>query len=176
MKDRNKIEIILFLLITKKKMNQIIQEFKRYRPYMLTCGVCGVSKIGLCLYSKILEEFVCSTQCKKEYLLETLERRIVSLPQEIKNKIYKDYLEPVILYDKYIFILYSEPSMVLNNISLREYLPTILSKPISLRYILSKCEIIRRVYQSHKINKKKAFKLMNNGESFSTEILFFYFH
>ena len=108
--------------------------------------------------------------------VSSLEKHISALPEEIKRKIYKEYFEPTILYDKYIFILYSEPSTCLQTAELKNFLPTILAKKDTLHYILFQCDVFRETYNNHKINKKKTFRLMSNGESFSAEILICLFH
>lgn len=105
-----------------------------------------------------------------------MDQLIQTLPSEIQIKIYKEYLEPVLLYDQYIFILYSEPSTFLQTKELKKFLPTILAKNNTLHYILLKCDVFRLTYENHKINKKKTFRLMNNGESFCSEILICLFH
>lgn len=105
-----------------------------------------------------------------------LTRQISLLPQEIKNKMYKEYFEPELFYDKYTFILYSEPSMELDQSMLRELLPHIFSKKRVIKMLCKRCEIFRDVYNSHKLNKKKGFVKLKNGNSFALEILFYLYH
>jgi len=47
----------------RSKMKNVLNIFKMYKPYSLTCQQCGVRKIGLVLYSYLLEEFICSKKC-----------------------------------------------------------------------------------------------------------------
>ena len=58
----------------RQKMYHILNLFKNYKPYRLTCGICNITKIGIVLSSESLEEFICSKRCflfffKKEYLI-----------------------------------------------------------------------------------------------------------
>jgi hypothetical protein len=108
--------------------------------------------------------------------INTLSTKISLLPQEIKNKIYTEYFEPEIFYDKYIFVLYSEASQSLEYTQLRQLLPILLSKKLVIKLLCSNCEIFRDVYTSHKLNKKKCFRKFKNGNSFALEILYCLYH
>jgi len=105
-----------------------------------------------------------------------LTQAISLLPQEIKDKIYKEYFEPELFYDKYMFILYSEPSMALDQSQLRELLPNILSNKLVIKMLCNRCETFRDVYKSHKLKNKKGFSTFKNGNSFALEILFYLYH
>lgn len=51
----------------KTKMNKVIYELTRYKPYSLECEGCNTIKIGIVLYSFTLESFVCSKKCVISY-------------------------------------------------------------------------------------------------------------
>ncbi len=101
---------------------------------------------------------------------------LITLPNEIKMKIYKEYLEPYIYYLLYNEALLSITSKQLNIRLIRPYIPIIISKPLVLRYICEKCQIFRQVYIRHKIENDKNFVKINKGDSFALSILFYAYH
>jgi hypothetical protein len=108
--------------------------------------------------------------------INTTRELINSLPYELKTKIYKEYLEPEIYYLLYNEALLSKTSKILNTGVIRPYIPIINSKPLVLRHLCNKCQIFRKVYNTHKIENKKNFVKMSNGESFALSILFYAYH
>jgi hypothetical protein len=96
---------------------------------------------------------------------------IEGLPDEIKLKIYKEYFEPKILYDKYLKELKQDGFLKLSFV-IRE----ILVKPLVISYLCKVCRGFQYSYKSHKIDKKKSHLLLNNLESFTVNILIFTFH
>lgn len=101
---------------------------------------------------------------------------INSLPNELKIKIYKEYLEPIVYYSLYNEALLSKTSKLLNIANILPYIPIINSKPLVLRHVYNKCQIFRKVYNTHKIENKKNFIKMSKGESFALSILFYAYH
>ena len=49
-------------------MKLVLEDVTSREPYRLTCQGCGIGKIGLCLYSYIHDDFVCSKKCMKDYV------------------------------------------------------------------------------------------------------------
>lgn len=100
---------------------------------------------------------------------------ISCLPKEIKNKIYKEYFEPELIYNKYTFVLHRELGKALDPslglLMLRELLPNILSNKLVIKMLCNRCKIFRDVYNSHKLNNNKKFVKLKNGNSFALEIL-----
>lgn len=101
---------------------------------------------------------------------------INSLPNELKIKIYKEYLEPIVYYSLYNEALLSKTSKLLNIANILPYIPIINSKPLVLRHVNNNCQIFRKVYNRHKIENKKNFIKMSKGESFALSILFYAYH
>jgi len=101
---------------------------------------------------------------------------INKLPELLLINIYKDYLEAEIYYKIYKNIIESEEGRCLNNKNLAPLIPIILSKPHVCKYISKNCKAFFESFKSHKINNKKAFTLMNKGDSFSLFILFYIYH
>jgi hypothetical protein len=97
---------------------------------------------------------------------------IDKLPEDIVIKIYKDYLEPELYYLQYKNIIESHESKMLNGDLLYAFIPTILAKPIVCKYISTKCSAFNYSFNKHKIKKEKLFRLILNGKSFVTVILF----
>lgn len=52
----------------RPKMKKVLEELSIHKPYTLICNGCGIGKIGVCLYSYIPDDFVCSEKCIKEYV------------------------------------------------------------------------------------------------------------
>ena len=52
----------------RPKMKLVLEELSTQTPYSLTCSGCGIGKIGICLYSYVSEDFVCSEKCIKDYV------------------------------------------------------------------------------------------------------------
>lgn len=50
----------------RQKMYCVLNIFKVYKPYRLTCEMCNITKIGPVLYSFSCEEFICSKKCYSE--------------------------------------------------------------------------------------------------------------
>jgi hypothetical protein len=124
-----------------------------------------------------LEDIKLEDNIINDHELIMIKKNIIDkLPKEIIEKIYKDYLESEIWYDKYICIIKDEISISLNNTLLLPIIPIILSKPIVSKFIEKKCYGFNNSYKSHKIEKRKVFKLMNNGHSFTSTILFYLYH
>ena len=68
----------------RPKMKNVLEELSSRKPYRLICSGCGIGKIGICLYSYIPEDFVCSQKCIKEY--------VESLPLHMQRWYYRDGL------------------------------------------------------------------------------------
>ena len=70
----NKLPKELQLLISeynvehKPKFNESLKLIKENPPERLTCYVCDITKIAPVHYSYILETFVCSKKCQKEFI------------------------------------------------------------------------------------------------------------
>jgi len=101
---------------------------------------------------------------------------IKRLPDNIKHKIYKEYLEPEVYFILYTRVIESKESQSLNIQLLLPLLPTLLSKKNVISYICSKCKYFATCYQEHKIINKKMFILMNKGDSFASSILMYLYH
>jgi hypothetical protein len=52
----------------RPNMRFVLDDLTNHKPYSLICNGCGIGKIGICLYSYIPEEFVCSKKCVKSYI------------------------------------------------------------------------------------------------------------
>ena len=50
----------------RQKFNKVLEGIKGI--YGLECQGCFITRYSTCLYSYIEEEFVCSKECKKEYI------------------------------------------------------------------------------------------------------------
>ena len=101
---------------------------------------------------------------------------IDKLPQEIVRKIYREYLESEMYFTIYKNIIKNPISQELNGKILKPFVPIILSKPDTCKYISQNCHAFNYSFIQHKINKKKVFRLMNNKESFAATILFSLYH
>ena len=114
---------------------------------------------------------------KKDSELDTIKKNIIDrLPEDLVIKIYKDYLEPEVYYKLYIDIIQNPFSLGLDGKLLLPFIPILLAKPIVCKYISTKCVAFCRSFQQHKVNKKKVFRLMHNGQSFASTILFYLYH
>ena len=114
---------------------------------------------------------------KKDSELDTIQKNIIDrLPEDLVIKIYKDYLEPEVYYKLYIDIIQHPFSLGLDGKLLLPFIPILLAKPIVCKYISTKCVAFCRSFQEHKVNKKKVFRLMHNGQSFASTILFYLYH
>lgn len=106
---------------------------------------------------------------------QRLINNIKCLPPEIKRYIYEDFVDPLLMYEKFVRALDDPISQELNQELIRPMIPIILAKP---RYTAA-CRRIKEfniVYQSNKIKNEKSFRLMNRGDSFATAILFYMYH
>ena len=68
----------------RPNMKFVLDDLTSHIPYSLTCHGCGIGKIGICHYSYIHEEFVCSKECVKDY--------IESLPSHMQGWYCSQYL------------------------------------------------------------------------------------
>jgi len=102
-------------------------------------------------------------------------KNIQRLPSDIIRHIYDEYIDAQLMYEKFVSALDDPISQMLNQSMIRHMVPLILAKP---RYIEVCCKIpeFNIVYKEHKIRKQKCFRLMNNGDSFATSILFYKYH
>jgi len=111
------------------------------------------------------------------YDIQTIKTNFIDkLPEDIVIKIYKEYLEPELYYLQYKNIIESHESQLLNGFLLLPFIPIILAKPISCKYISTKCSAFNYSFNKHKIKKEKLFRLMSNGKSFVATILFKIYH
>ena len=109
--------------------------------------------------------------------IQNIKKNLIDkLPQDIVNKIYKDYLEPELYYLQYKNIIETIESKLLNGIFIIPFIPIILAKPIACKYISTKCKAFNYSYIKHKIKKTKIFSLMTKGHSFAACILFTLYH
>jgi hypothetical protein len=67
---------------------------------------------------------------------------IKAIPNDIKMKIYKEYLEPEVYYSIYQDAIKNIKSKKLQTCILRPIIPILLSKPSALQYICKKCCIL----------------------------------
>jgi len=79
---------------------------------------------------------------------------IDKLPQEIKNKIYKEYFEAKLLYDELKKMINADTSQVLYNVNIARVLPKVLSNDLVVRYLLEREKEFKLVYTNEIINKK----------------------
>jgi hypothetical protein len=98
------------------------------------------------------------------------------LPLCILEKIYKEYLEPDILWKKYNDILDLHSSKSLCIKALRSCVTDFLAKPLVCKYFSKKCSGWRYSYKVHKEDKNRRFVLGNNGDSFCLSILMMLYH
>ena len=104
-----------------------------------------------------------------------IQKIIIKLPDDIKNKIYKEYLEPIIYYNLYIDTLeYSGKRYI--YIYLSKLLPYIFAKKNVKNYIINKCIGFNTSYEKHKINNTKSFIKLTKGESFALSVIYSYYH
>ena len=106
----------------------------------------------------------------------SLEDNIKKLPEELKKYIYEEYIETQLFYDKFKEALDSKESHHLNIVNVHPFIPLILAKPKYIEYLLLKLSCFGIIYNDHKIQKKKTFRLMNNGQSFAQCILMYLYH
>jgi hypothetical protein len=102
---------------------------------------------------------------------------ICRLPQELKNKIYREYFEPEYYFEIYNRIIVEcvfDSYTGMENI--RRLLPSILVKPITITYISLKSEAFDDCYKKHKLLNKKLFKHKKMGISFATSIILYIYH
>jgi hypothetical protein len=107
---------------------------------------------------------------------KTIYKLINALPEELKMKIYKEYLEPEIYYSMYQDAIHRIESKKLNIKILRPILPILLSKPHVSDYLCKQCKTFRVTYSIHKTEKTKIFNQLNKGDSFVLSILFYLYH
>ena len=82
---------------------------------------------------------------------------IKNLPDDIIDKIYKEYVEPEYYYGLYKEIINSRESQNLNSQLLRPYIPILLSKPLVIKYLCEKCYGFRNTYKEHKRYERKSY-------------------
>jgi hypothetical protein len=110
------------------------------------------------------------------FKVQNVTNLINALPNELKMKIYKEYLEPEIYYFMYQDAIKSIESTKLNMVNLRPIIPILLSKPLVRQFICKKCNTFRSVFNKHKIEKDKLFTKLIKGDSFALSILFSIYH
>ena len=111
-----------------------------------------------------------------DFKKKSLEDNIRKLPEELKKYIYEEYIETQLFYDKFKEALDSKESQRLNIENIHPFIPLILAKPKYIQYLLLKLSCFEIIYKDHKINNKKTFLLVNNGESFAQCILMYLYH
>lgn len=101
---------------------------------------------------------------------------INKLPEDIRFTIYKEHFEPEYINEFIVKALDTLDSCSLNTKDIRPLIPIILSKKYLVSYLLSNNLTFKKIYNSHKINGKKYFELMNNGDSFALSWLMYLYH
>lgn len=101
---------------------------------------------------------------------------IEKLPQDIKLYIYKNYIEPNLLLEEYKNAIKNIKSVRLDIIVIRSILPVLYKNEIVINYLRNECKIFNIVHREHKIENKKNFKLLNNGDSFCLSLLYYLYH
>jgi hypothetical protein len=99
-----------------------------------------------------------------------------SLPFYIKYKIYKEYIEALYYYDKYLYAIHHINSKILNINILRSYVSLFLSKPHVTQYLCKRCGAFTSSYRIHRLLKNKSFAKLNKGDSFALHILMILYH
>jgi hypothetical protein len=110
------------------------------------------------------------------FKIQNIKHLIFALPDDLKMKIYKEYLEPEIYYSIYQNVITKIESKKLNIRFLRPIIPIILSKPLVKQYLCKMCSTFRTTYSIHKTEKTKIFNQVNKGDSFALSILFNIYH
>ena len=102
--------------------------------------------------------------------------RIEKLPDCLKMHIYKEFFEIEIYYKKIKQVLDTNLSRDLDIKFIRPYIPLILAKQKLVEYLFQNMKEFRLTYTSHKIEQKKGFNYMKNGDSFALSILMYMYH
>ena len=90
--------------------------------------------------------------------------------------IYKEFFEIEIYYKKIKQVLDTNLSRDLDIKFIRPYIPLILAKQKLVEYLFQNMKEFRLTYTSHKIEQKKGFNYMKNGDSFALSILMYMYH
>lgn len=121
-----------------------------------------------------------------EYRRRTMSRRygalndplkfFSELPAYVLEKIYREYLEPEILWETYKEIInhYSSKKLCIQYI--RPRIVNFLVKPNVCEYFSKKCNGWKYSYDLHKKKENKSFCKCSKGDSFCLTILMFLYH
>ena len=107
---------------------------------------------------------------------------IKKLPDDIKRYIYYEFFDTLYHFEKFNLLLNNRLSMKLDISLIRPYIPIILSKQKLIKYFSeniigdSNHKVFKTVYTQYKINNKKNFSNMINGDSFSLSMLMYLYH
>ena len=84
--------------------------------------------------------------------------KINNIPEEIKKKVYIEYIEPDMILTELFQIINCEESRRLNYIPLEAYLKKILHNDIVVKSLIKNDWIFNKIYKSHLIEKKIYFE------------------
>ena len=107
------------------------------------------------------------------HITSPIEDRISLLPDELKRYIYDDFVKTLQLLNEFKTCLESQITIYLDDRLIRPYIPIILANPNFIKICRNNIKEFDTAYIDHKINKKKQFRRMNNGDSFSKSILLY---
>jgi hypothetical protein len=105
-----------------------------------------------------------------------LYKKMEKLPDHILAKIYKEYLEPEVLWQEYKDIICSYYCRKLCITNLRLRVAEYLAKPLVCKYFYEKCNAWKYSYKKHKNDGIKCFVKCNKGDSFCLSILMWLYH
>ena len=104
------------------------------------------------------------------------------LPEEVVLYIYKEFFEPDVYYQLYHRLVSKRDSIRLEIEYIRPFLPHILAKPHVVKYFSNKLitgnsyAYFESMYKRHKIEKRKYFSQMTQGDSLALSLLMCLYH
>ena len=98
------------------------------------------------------------------------------LPVELKRYIFEEFFKSTEFCEMFLQELHSKESMRLEYEPLRKYFKQITVNPYVIDYLNTRCVDFKLSYQTHFIENKKKFRLMNFTDSFMVTILMSMYH
>ena len=113
-----------------------------------------------------------------------LEKRIKALPEEVTQFIYWEYLDTEVHFRIFMDLLQRRTTRELWIKDIRPYIPIALAKPKLVKHLREhlyddKGSIDKAfdiVYNEYKINNKKSWRHLSNGDAFALSLVFHMYH
>jgi hypothetical protein len=112
----------------------------------------------------------------KKLKFESIFDLINSLPEDIKIKIYEEYVRIPYLKDKFYIEIKSRNSQILNGKDLYYRYMKMRKIPNLISYTIKNDQLINNLYIKHYISNNKIFRNLDINQSFILSILFSLYH